>query len=432
MDADRFLTYSLQDPRITHILAAAIEAVEPGRIVKQWLERAALPDHDRVFLLGIGKAAEPMTRAAAAFFNDFTDALIITKHSLSPIDDDPLTRISRRVTIMEAGHPIPDERSMVAGKSVLDFTSRIQENDLLICLLSGGGSALVVVPREGLSLTDIQILTKSMLANGAGIDEINVLRCQLDILKGGGLAAATKGKILSLILSDVIGDHLDVIASGLTVPNQKSVEKIPALLEKYDIDGMVSSSKLKIITSEKFNDFSLFHHLKNVIVANNNFALQAAKEKAVAEGFFTEIINTNLQGEARTVGKKLAEILHTAVMQKPIPFCLISGGETTVTIRGSGKGGRNQELALSAVEIMDDLKNGMLISLATDGNDGPTEAAGGVVTGLTHQRAKKLGMSATEYLSRNDSFPFFDLLGDLLKPGYTGTNVNDLIFLFGL
>jgi glycerate 2-kinase len=170
----------------------------------------------------------------------------------------------------------------------------------------------------------------------------------------------------------------------------------------------------------------------NVIVANNKSALQAAREKAVAEGFFTEIINTNLQGEARRVGKQLAGTLRTAVMQKPIPFCLISGGETTVTLQGSGKGGRNQELALSAVEIMDDLKNGMLISLATDGNDGPTESAGAVVNGQTHLRAKKLGMLAAEYLSRNDSFPFFDSLGDLLKPGYTGTNVNDLIFLFGL
>ena len=432
MDADRFLTHSLQDPRITRILAAAIEAVEPGGIVRQRLEKTALPEHDRPFLLGIGKAAEKMTLAAAAFYKDFTDALIITKHSLSALDENPLTRIAERVTIMEAGHPVPDERSIPAGQAVLDFTSRVQNNDLLICLISGGGSALVVVPRKGLSLTDIQILTKSMLANGASIDEMNVLRCQLDLLKGGGLAAATKAKILSLILSDVIGDHLDVIASGLTVPSQQSVEKIQAILEKYDIAKLLSSSKLKIVVSEKFANFSIFDRLRNVIVANNISALQATKEKAMAEGFFTDIANTELQGEAYMVGKQLAETLRTAAMQKPRPFCLISGGETTVIIRGIDKGGRNQELALGAVETMDDLKNGMLISLATDGNDGPTESAGAVVNGQTYRRAKKLGMSAAEYLSRNDSFPFFDLLGDLLKPGYTGTNVNDLIFLFGL
>ena len=432
MDADRFLTTSLQDPRIPRILAAAVEAVEPGRIITQWLEKTTLPEHNRVFLLGIGKAAEPMTRAAAAFCKDFTDALIITKHSLFAIDIKPFLRIPKRVTILEAGHPVPDDRSVAAGKAVLEFISRVQENDLLICLISGGGSALVVAPRKGLSLIDIQLLTKSMLATGANIDEINILRCQLDLLKGGGLAAATKGKILSLILSDVIGDHLDAIASGLTVPSQRSVEQIRGTLKKYNISKLLSNSKLKIVEGEKNLIPSVSDRIMNVIVANNKSALLAAKEKAVAEGFFTEIINTNLQGEARKVGNQLAETLRTAMMQKPLPFCLIHGGETTVTIHGIGKGGRNQELALSAVEIMDDLKNGMLISLATDGNDGPTEAAGSVVTGQTNMRAEKLRMSASEYLSRNDSFPFFDSLGDLIKPGYTGTNVNDLIFLFGL
>jgi glycerate 2-kinase len=432
VDANRFLTHSLQDPRLTRILAAAIDAVEPGRIVREWLEKTQLPEHDRLFLLGIGKAAEPMTMAAAAFCKDFTDALIVTKHSLNAMVDGSLKWIGKRVTIMEAGHPVPDDRSLAAGQAVTDFISRIQKNDLLICLISGGGSALVISPRGGLSLTDLQILTKAMLANGANIDEINVLRSQLDLLKGGGLAAATKGKLLSLILSDVIGDHLDVIASGLTVENQRSAEQIRDILKKYDITRLLSSLKLKIVMSEKELAPSVYDHTRNVIVANNKSALQAAKEKAVAEGFFADIINTNLQGEARVIGKQMAETLRATVTQKPIPFCLISGGETTVTIQGFGKGGRNQELALSAVELMGDVNNGMLISLATDGNDGPTDAAGAVVNGETFRRAKKLGMSTAEYLTRNDSFSFFDSLGDLLKPGYTGTNVNDLIFLFGL
>jgi len=172
--------------------------------------------------------------------------------------------------------------------------------------------------------------------------------------------------------------------------------------------------------------------VNNILIANNDFALRAAKKQAIAEGFFTEVINTQLQGEAYLAGKKLADTLRQDLKQKPRPICLISGGETTVTIHGNGKGGRNQELALGAVEIMDNAKKAMLVSLATDGNDGPTDAAGAVVSGETNQRAKQLGMSASEYLSRNDSFPFFEALGDLLKPGYTGTNVNDLIFLFGL
>jgi glycerate 2-kinase len=432
VDADRFLTYSLQDQRLTRILAASIEAVEPGKIVRQKLENITPPPYRRLFLLGIGKAAEPMTMSAAGFFKDFTDALIITKQSTRNTKRNRLSRVPRNITIIESGHPVPDERSLAAGHAVLDFISNLKKDDLLICLISGGGSSLVTAPRAGVSLGDIQLLTSSMLANGADIEELNIIRCLCDRLKGGGLARATEGKIISLILSDVIGDNLEVIASGPTVPGSNTVKEVSVILEKYRISYLISGSKLNILTGGMIFDYSFMNRVRNVLVANNGYALQAAKKQATTEGFLTQIINTQLQGEASAAGKKLATSLKQKMRHKTKPICLISGGETTVTIQGNGKGGRNQELALGAVETLDNVKKAMLISLATDGNDGPTEAAGAVVNGETNRRAKQDNMSASEYLSRNDSFSFFESLGDLLKPGYTGTNVNDIIFLFGL
>jgi hydroxypyruvate reductase len=388
MDVDRFITHSLQDPRIARILAAALDAVEPAKLVRDYLQKTVLPEHDRVFLLGIGKAAESMTFAAAEILTAFTDAFIVTKHISG--------RTFERVIVMEGGHPIPDKRSLAAGQAVLDFVSKLNENDLLICLISGGGSALATAPHEGITLEEIQLKTASLLANGATIHEINSLRRQLDRIKGGGLARATKAQVISLILSDVIGNSLDTIASGLTV------------------------------------DSSLETRVQNIIVGDLRIAAQAAQKEANAEGFDSEILNLQIQGEAKEVGLRLARKLKEEKIKRKTPFCLIAGGETTVTIKGNGKGGRNQEVALAAVDELNGLNNVMLISLATDGDDGPTDAAGAVVTGESYQLAKKVGMVASDYMSRNDAYPFFEKLGDLLKPGYTGTNVNDLIFLIGL
>jgi glycerate 2-kinase len=388
MDVNRFITHSLHDSRIARILAAAIDAVEPGKLVRGYLQKADLPKHDRVFLLGIGKASESMTRVASEFFNDFTDALVITKHVSSSTRE--------RITVMESGHPIPDQRSLAAGQAILDFVSNLKENDLLVCLISGGGSALVTAPREGITLEEIQSKTLSLLASGATIHEINVLRQQMDRLKGGGLARATKAQVISLILSDVIGNSLETIASGLTV------------------------------------DPSLGARVQNFIVGDINVAAQAAQRQAIAEGFNCEILDLQIQGEAKDVGSYLAKKLKEEREKRKIPFCLITGGETTVTLHGNGKGGRNQELALAAVHELAELKDGMLISLASDGDDGPTDAAGAVVNGETCQRARRLGMSESDFLSRNDAYMFFELLNDLIKCGFTGTNVNDLVFLIGL
>ncbi|MDQ2692662.1 MAG: DUF4147 domain-containing protein, partial [Chloroflexota bacterium] len=267
------------------------------------------------------------------------------------------------------------------------------------------------------------------------IDEINTLRRQLDRVKGGGLARATKAKIISLILSDVVGSPLEAIASGPTVQDPTTKEDALHILKKYELEQQVPDSILDImlttgkLVAEDGNE-SLGGRVQNLVIGDNRLAAQAALEQAQREGFRAELLTSELQGEAREAGRDLAQRLRAERAVRPHPFCLIVGGETTVTIQGNGKGGRNQELALAAVDELAGAEDVMLITLATDGDDGPTDAAGAVVTGESARRAKLLSLDAADHLSRNDAYSFFEALGDLLKTGPTGTNVNDLIFLF--
>ncbi len=346
--------------------------------------------------------------------------------------------------IIEGGHPIPDARSLRAGERVLEFVSSLDEEDTLVCLISGGGSALMTAPHEGISLEDLGSLTSILLSCGARIDEINTIRRRLDLVKGGGLIRATKANVISLILSDVIGNPLEAIASGPTAADPTTKEQALEILEKYShvlttetpshrdtLNSMIQRLRgSKELETLKPND-PILARVQNIIVGDNKLAARAALDQAEREGFQAEIITNELQGEAREAGIKLAGQLRDEISKRSHPFCLIVGGETTVTLSGNGKGGRNQELGLAAVDELADLKDVMLITLATDGDDGPTDAAGAVVTGDSAQRAGALGMDAIGYLSRNDAYPFFDALGDLIKSGPTGTNVNDLIFLIG-
>ena len=424
MDANRFVTHSLQEPRILRILSAALEAVDPYVAVQQ-----NLPTLDgRVFGLGIGKAALPMMDALAARI-PISGGIAVTKFGSG------LSRDS--YTIIEGGHPIPDARSLYAGEKVMEFVSSLREDDTLVCLISGGGSALVTAP--DVPLEDLQTLTSLLLASGARIDEINTLRRQLDRIKGGGLARATKAKIISLILSDVIGNPLEAIASGPTVPDPTTMEDALMILDKYfgtlttetqrHRDSLNSVTQWLRGSKHTIDDQSIFAQVYNLIIGDNSIASQAALKQAQDEGFLAEILTNELQGEAHEVGAMLAKKWREESTKRPRPFCLIAGGETTVTIKGKGKGGRNQELALSAVAELAGLENAMLVALATDGDDGPTDAAGAVVTGESARRAESLGLDAADSLSHNDAYPFFDALGDLIKTGPTGTNVNDLIFL---
>lgn len=403
----------LRGDSVARIISSAFQSVHAGDAVKKYLRKIQLPSAKRVYAFGLGKAACAMTSALADSIQ-LTDSLIITKHA-SPPDLKP-------VTVIEGNHPIPGQESLLAGRAALKFVSQLTSDDLLICLISGGGSALMTAPI--IPLSELRELTSILLANGARIDEINTLRRHLDSLKGGGLAQAANGaQIVSLILSDVVGDSVEAIASGPTAADPTTREDALALVSR------MSGRTYPFRETLKPND-PIFKHIQNYIIASNDMALRAAKKQAADEGFTSEIIYSGLQGEARDVGKKLAEMLKTSREKLPRPFCLLAGGETTVTIRGNGKGGRNQELVLGAVDVLRDVKDVMLISIATDGEDGPTDAAGALAVNESAQRAESLGLSAPDFLSRNDAYSYFAQLDDLLKPGPSGTNVNDLMFCF--
>jgi hydroxypyruvate reductase len=309
-------------------------------------------------------------------------------------------------------------------------------------LISGGGSALLPSPVAGVTLPALQELTSTLLACGATINEINCLRKHLEQLKGGQMARmASPSPTAALILSDVVGDPLDVIASGPAVPDPSTFAEAIAILERYGILNQVPKPIVQhlqrgvageIPETPKPGD-TLFHHVSTTIVGSNRQAAMAGLEQANAEGFKAGILTTYLQGEASQVGRFLAAVgKQAALTGQPIsrPACLIAGGETTVTLRGRGKGGRNQEIALAAVEDLSGLDQVALVTLATDGGDGPTDAAGAVVTGKTASRARALDMQPSIYLEQNNAYPFFETLGDLLKPGPTRTNVNDLAYIF--
>ena len=427
MDANRFATHSLKNPRILRILSAALQAVDPAEAVRKHIPKI----NGNVYGLAIGKASIPMLTALAEAL-PLSGALAISKHA-SP-------RSSNLFSVVLGSHPVPDAKSLYAGQRVLEFVSSLSADDTLVCLISGGGSALVTAPQEGITLEDIQVLTSLLLSCGARIDEINTLRRQLDRIKGGGLARATRAKVISLILSDVIGNPLEAIASGPTSPNPTTSTDALAILKKYGIEKQVPDAILSFLKSgNSSHSKGMLTDIRqevvgvqSVIIGDNKFAAQAAVEQAGREGFSAEILTNELQGEAREVGVMLAKQWREEISKRPRPFCLIAGGETTVTIKGTGKGGRNQELALAAVNEFAGEKDVVLIALATDGEDGPTDAAGAVVTGASAGSAEKLGIDAADHLSRNDAYPFFDALGDLIRTGPTGTNVNDLVFLFAI
>jgi glycerate 2-kinase len=423
----RFRTSTLQTHKhgdaVMRVLASAFNAVEPGAAVKKCLRENPLPAAKRIFAFGLGKAACAMTSALAEE-SSLTDSLIITKHA-SPLHLQP-------VTVIEGDHPVPGIASLAAGNAALNFTSQLTPDDLLVCLISGGGSALMTAPR--IPLEDLQSLTSALLACGARIDEINILRRHLDQLKGGGLAhsAVSRGAhIISMLLSDVVNDSMEAIASGPTAPDPTTCADALAVIEKYDLKDKIPASIIPSLTETLKPNVSVFEKVKNTIIASNEIALHTAQVQAQKEGFQTNIIRAGLQGEASIVGREIALQLKESVQTIEHPFCLLAGGETTVTLKSNnGKGGRNQELALAAVDVLAGLDNILLISLATDGEDGPTDAAGAVVTGDSAQRAKMLGMTAASYLSRNDAYTFFEVLGDLVQTGPSSTNVNDMVICF--
>jgi hydroxypyruvate reductase len=445
LSAESFWTSSLRTApeggRITRILAAAIIAVEPGAAVARFVQREGdtltvsgrvydLQLFRRVVLLGMGKASIAMSTTLVGILGGRLDAgLVITKH-VSAIPPFPFT-------ILEGDHPVPDGRSLEAGQKTIELLSSLGPEDLLFCLISGGGSALVTAPVDGVSLADTQGLTSALLACGARIDEMNTLRRRLDLVKGGGIVKRNKGATtVSLILSDVVGSPLEAVASGPTAPDPATRTEALSILAKYELENRIPISILHSLRTSpetpKPGDL-IFEKVQNVIVGSNLLAAQGALAQAEAEGFHPYLLRTDLQGEACHTAFELATFLRQARLTHdpvPAPACIVAGGETTVILKGNGKGGRNTELALAAVSELAGFPGVMLVTLATDGEDGPTDAAGAVVTGETFRRAANLGLHPGLFLERNDSYSFFSALDDLLKPGPTGTNGNDLVFLF--
>lgn len=403
------------------IFRAALDAADAGNAVRRALpaisRKLGAKHFNRVFLLAVGKAALPMAEAALETLGRPIEAgTAVTKHGHTK-------RPIKELKCFESSHPIPDERGVEAARAVEQMLAELNGRDLLIVTLSGGASALLPAPAAGLSLANKQRLTNQLLRGGANINELNIVRKHLSRLKGGRLAAlAYPATVLSLILSDVIGDDIEVIGSGPTSPDPSTLDDAHEVMKKFGL-------RLPDCATEtpKPGD-ATFKNVHNVIVGSNRLALDAAAKQAKALGYRTLILSSSMQGEAREVARVHAQILREIrTSGHPIksPACILSGGETTVMVRGEGKGGRNQEFALAAAIEIAGLKDVLVLSGGTDGTDGPTDAAGAIATGSTLRR----GPNALDYLNRNDSYSYFDQLGDLVKTGPTGTNVMDVHLL---
>lgn len=452
---EQFSTYSLRNSpwgdKICQVLAAAINRADASSCIENnvYLDGNKLiiaptvydlTNYHRIFVIGAGKAVVPMTTAIYKILgNRIKSGIVITKDGYV----DPASfALQNRVKIIQASHPVPDQRNLDASAQIITLTQNLETNDLVIFLLSGGGSSLLMKPSFGLSLKDIQDTIALLLTCGATIDEINTIRKHLDELKGGGLAKSIfPASIITLVLSDVVGDHLDVIASGPTVGDPTTYEDAMDVLNKYRIVDKIPNNVITHLLAGmaarkpetvKPGD-PILARINNIMVGSNELAALAGVHKAEDVGFSVCLLTTTLQGEAHEVGKTLAEnvkimLAHSESIHKPA--CFIAGGETTVTVKGTGKGGRNQELALGAVKSLAGDDQMILVSLATDGGDGPTDAAGAVVTNQTFSNGQLKGLNSNEFLERNDSYHYFEPLGDLIKTGPTLTNVNDLVFIF--
>ncbi len=343
-----------------------------------------------------------------------------------------------RIRLNSSGHPVPDEAGVAGTRSILAIAEQAEKDDLIICLISGGGSSLIPLPRDDISLKDKQKLTSALLKSGARINEINAVRKHISNFKGGWLAKkAYPATILNLVLSDVVGDDLEVIASGPTVPDSTTFADARRVLEKYDLWNNATVSIRRVLSdgekgfvaeTPKPSD-SAFDKVHTVILGNCRIVSRAAVQYLRSEGLNALVLTSTLEGEAKDIGGLFASIANeTAVSNDPAPkpAAFVATGETTVKVMGKGVGGRNQELVLSAALRLNDVDGVVVASLSTDGVDGPTDAAGAIADGKTLARAAKIGLHPEEYLANNDSCNFFSKLGDLIVTGPTGTNVNDI------
>ncbi len=427
------------------IFAAGVAAVDPVTAVQNAVIRRGdllsvagesydLCQYHNIYVIGAGKAGATMTQGLENVLQDRITAGTVT------VKYDHLAPVST-VTLCEAGHPIPDPAGVRGADAIMRTAQLAGENDLVFCLLSGGGSALSPAPSEGITLEEKQQFTSTLLACGASIDEINTLRKHLSRLKGGQLARlAAPARLITLVLSDVVGDALDVIASGPTVPDASTFADCREIVARYGLteqlppsirDHLHRGCAGQLPETPKVGE-PIFARHQTVLIGSNRIALQAAAQRARQLGYTPLILSSAIQGEAREVARVHAAIAHEIRqygLPQPPPVCVLAGGETTVNLLGPGKGGRNQEFALAAAMDMSGLDRTVILSGGTDGTDGPTDAAGAIVDGDTIGRAQALGLSPAAFIQRSDSYHFFAALDDLLITGPTGTNVMDIYLL---
>jgi glycerate 2-kinase len=429
------------------LFQAGLDAVEPANAVRRNLRWAAgtlswsnvdgtrghwkCPAEGTIRLVGMGKAAAAMAVGVESLLgNDLTVGCVVVKdgHQVP----------TQWTTVLEAAHPLPDDRGVAAAQAIESMLQSMTADDLTIVLISGGGSALLPAPADGVTLAQKQSLTKALLNAGADIEVLNHVRRRLSKLKGGGmLRAAGAGTIVSLILSDVVGDPLDLIASGPTVPPNETID-VPTTLQHLGLwDTLPERVKEHLATPQVLAGTSgdmqrgsasgcTYH---NLLVATNRDCLEACRKGAESRGLTAEIVTDRLVGEAHVVGARLAKELTSMVQEGAHSRCRLYGGETVVKVRGSGKGGRSQELAVAAAQILDGTPGAVLLAAGTDGTDGPTDAAGGMVDGKSASRARAAGFDLVKVLANNDSYPCLEATGDLIVTGPTRTNVMDVQIL---
>ncbi len=433
---------------LMEVADSAISAGNPAVSIRKWVklngERLEIANCSidleqvgRIVVVGGGKAGVAMAIAIEQILGDRLSEGIVT------IPEGMLPEFyTGKIKFIEASHPIPNGSAMEGARGMLSLVKELGAQDLVIFVVSGGGSAIITLPAEGIALTQLQELTLLLLKSGANIQELNTVRKHLSAVKGGQLAReAYPAQIVTLLISDVVGDGLDTIASGPTYWDSTTFSEALAVLEKYKLTDKVSAEvlgRLKdgikwLIPETPNRGDECFENAYFQIVGSNRDAIEAAEKTARANGLNVKVLTTKLQGEAREVGQNLsyiAEEVRREGKQQPCLFLL--GGETTVHVTGKGVGGRNQELALSAVSGLAGLKDVAMISFSTDGIDGPTDASGSIVDGFTLQRAKEMGINPQTYLEDNDAYHFFEKLEDLVLTGPTGTNIVDCTALLVL
>ncbi len=424
------------------IFRAGLQAVAPEQCIRRFVARDAnklivadreydLEQFHRVYVVGAGKAGAAMAAALEEIVGDrLTDGIVNIKYGH--------TAAVKVIRINEAGHPIPDDAGMQGARDIAALLAQTGDKDLVICLISGGGSALLPLPVNGIALREKQELTNKLLACGAAIHEINAVRKHVSQIKGGQLARMVHpSQLITLILSDVVGDPLDAIASGPTVADPTTFQDVASILQRYGLweklagairNHLEKGLQGKVQETPKAGD-AIFNRAQNIVIGSNLQAIRAAGDKAAELGYAALILSSSIEGETREVARVHAAIAREIVSTgNPLtrPACVLSGGETTVTIRGDGKGGRNQEFSLAAALDIAGLDSVVILSAGTDGTDGPTDAAGAICDGESVARARDLGLTPEHHLRNNDAYPLFAALDDLVMTGPTNTNVMDL------